>query len=246
VPLDQLFRVPQGVSLVVAGVIPVASLTAYYALITLGAASEGKKVLIHSAAGGVGSIMVQMAKAVGCEVVAVVGSSLKVEHVRRLGADHVIDKSQQKLFSTAKELCPEGFDLVLDANGVETTRGSYRALRPTGRLVLYGAHSMLSRGRARPNWLKLAWSFLRTPRFFPLDLINENKNVMAFNLSYLFEEKRLLAEAMGRIIDWYESGALQVPALQEYALSEVARAHGALQSGTTVGKLTLVPSPLTK
>lgn len=246
VPLDQLFRVPEGVSLEVAGVIPVASLTAFYALIVLGAASPGKKVLIHSAAGGVGSVMVQMAKALECEVVGVVGSSQKVDHVRGLGADHVIDKSRERLFSKAAQLCPGGFDLVLDANGVETMRGSYKALRPTGRLVLYGAHTMLSRGKAKPNWLKLAWDFLRTPRFFPLTLINENKNVMGFNLSYLFEEKHLLGEAMDRISAWYADGTLRVPALREYALADAARAHEALQSGATFGKLTLVPSPLVK
>jgi NADPH:quinone reductase-like Zn-dependent oxidoreductase len=240
-PLSQLFRIPTPVSLQEAGAIPVASLTAYYALIHLGGAGAGKKVLIHSAAGGVGSIMVQMAKGIGCSVVAVVGSTDKVEFVRKLGADHVIDKGREPLFESAARLCPGGFDLVLDANGVETMRGSYRALRPTGRLVLYGAHSMLSRGSGRPNWFKLAWDFLRTPRFFPLDLINENKNVLGFNLSYLFDEQSLLGDAMQRILAWYEDGTLKVPALETYPLGDAARAHQALQSGTTMGKLTLIP-----
>lgn len=242
VPTSQLFPLPAGVSLQVAGVIPVASLTAYYALLHLGAAARGKKVLIHSAAGGVGSIMVQMAKALGCFVVGVVGASAKVKFVQDLGADRVIDKSRERLFPKAREYCPEGFDVVLDANGVETLRGSYRSLRPTGRLVLYGAHTMLSRGSGRPNWLKLAWDFIRTPRFFPLDLINQNKNVLGFNLSYLFDEQGLLDEAMTRICAWYADGTLRVPALQEYPLSEAARAHEALQSGTTMGKLTLAPT----
>src|SRR5690606_5594749 len=101
--------------------------------------------------------MVQMGRAFSCHVVGVVGSSDKVQFVRDLGADHVIDKSRESLFERARQISPEGYDLVLDANGVETMRGSYRALRPTGRLVLYGAHSMLSRGRGSPNWFKLAW-----------------------------------------------------------------------------------------
>lgn len=241
VPYHQLFRIPEGVGLIEAGVVPVASLTAYYALQVLGAASSGKKALVHSAAGGVGSALVQMAKILGCEVVGVVGSTSKVDYVRALGADAVIDKSREDLFGRARELHPSGFDLVFDANGAETMRESYRALRPTGRLVLYGAHSMLSRGSGRPNWLKLAWDYLRTPRFHPLDLINGNKSVMAFNLSYLFDERELLRDALTKILGWCAAGSLRIPRVDEYPLSEVARAHAALQSGKTMGKLTLVP-----
>lgn len=242
VPAQYLFRAPEGFSLSQAAVIPVAHLTAWYGLVELGAARPGKRVLVHSAAGGVGAALVQMARALECPVVGVVGSSHKVETVRAFGADHVIDKSQVDLFRTARELVPEGFDVALDANGYETLRGSYRALRPTGRLVIYGAHSMLSRGSGRPNWLKLAWTFLRTPRFNPLDLTNDNKSVLAFNLSYLFGETELLRGAMARIVDWLESGVLRMPEIKEYPLREAGRAHAELQSGRTVGKLVLVTS----
>jgi NADPH:quinone reductase-like Zn-dependent oxidoreductase len=239
-PLHQLFRAPPGVGLVQAGAIPVAALTALYGVSLQGAASAGDKVLIHSAAGGVGSHMVAIAKLLGCYVVGVVGAPHKCAVVQELGADAVIDKSQEDLFSRARELCPGGYDIVLDANGVQTLRGSYQALRPTGRLVTYGAHTMLTRGSGRANWLKLGWDFLRTPRFDPLRLTNENKNIMAFNLSYLFEEQELLQESFGRILRWYESGELKPAPLRTIAFEEVGAAHAALQSGTTVGKLTLV------
>jgi len=241
VPRRQLFAAPSTVPLAHAGAIPVPFLTAYYALVMLGGAGPGKKVLVHSAAGGVGSAAVQMARALGCSVVAVVGSPHKVEAVRALGADVVIDKSTEQLFRVAAEAAGEGFDLVLDANGYETLRGSYRSLRPTGKLIVYGAHSMLSRGSARPNWLKLAWTFLRTPWFSPLSLTNENKSILAFNLSYLFEERELLETAMTRIGAWFESGALGLPRVQEYPFSEVQQAHAALQSGKTIGRLLLLP-----
>lgn len=240
-PYQYLFRIPPGVGLIEAGAIPVASLTAYYALQILGAAAPGKKVLIHSAAGGVGSAMVQMAKIFGCQVTGVVGSTSKVDFVRELGADVVIDKSREPLERRLRAVCPEGFDLILDANGAGSMRQGYRALRPTGRLILYGAHTMLTRGSGSPNWLKLAWDFLRTPRFNPLDMINENKSVMAFNLSYLFDEKELLQGAFTKILGWYSEGQLRLPQIQEFPLGEVAEAHRALQSGTTMGKLTLVP-----
>lgn len=241
VPYRQLFRLPPAVGLIEAGAIPVASLTAYYALQVLGSAAPGKKVLIHSAAGGVGSAMVQMAKIFGCQVVGVVGSPSKVDFVRLLGAEVVIDKSREPLESRLREVCPGGFDLILDANGAGSMRQGYRALRPTGRLILYGAHTMLTRGSGRPNWLKLAWDYLRTPRFNPLDMINENKSVLAFNLSYLFDEQELLREAFAKILGWYSEGLLRLPQIEEYPMSEVADAHQALQSGKTMGKLTLIP-----
>lgn len=246
VPYAQLFRIPPRLSLLEAGAVPVMSLTSFYALSVLGGlGSENhgsvKKVLIHSAAGGVGSTMVQMAKIWGCEVVGVVGSTKKVEFTKRLGADHVIDKSSDDWFARARDFGGEGYDLVLDANGAETMRRSYALLRPTGRLITYGAHSMLSRGSGRPNWLKLVWDYLRTPRFNPLDMVNENKSVMAFNLSYLFNEQALLRDAFGKILKWYEEGALRVPEVQSFALDDAASAHQALQSGKTMGKLTLVP-----
>lgn len=240
-PYQYLFRVPGGVGLVEAGVIPVASLTAYYALQTLGAAASGKKVLIHSAAGGVGSAMVQMAKIFGCEVTGVVGSPEKVEFVRALGADFVFVKKSKRFVSRLKEVAPEGFDLILDANGAHSMRQSYHMLRPTGRLILYGAHTMLTRGSGRPNWFKLAWDFLRTPRFNPLDMINENKSVMAFNLSYLFDERELLRTAFTQILGWYGEGRLRLPRVEEFPLGDVGAAHKALQSGATMGKLTLIP-----
>jgi NADPH:quinone reductase-like Zn-dependent oxidoreductase len=80
-----------------------------------------------------------------------------------------------------------------------------------------------------------------TPRFSPLDMTNDNKAVLAFNLSYLFDEAEMLATSMHQITSWFEEGALRMPSVQEFSLSRVAAAHEALQSGETVGRLLLVP-----
>lgn len=240
-PLDQLFLVPKGLSLEQAGAIPVPALTAHYALMEQGGAGLGKVILVHSAAGGVGSQLVQMGKLLGCRVVGVVGASNKKPAVESLGADVVIDKSNENWLEGARRASPAGYDRVFDANGVETLRSSYSLVRPTGRLVIYGAHSMLTKGSGRRNWPKLAWDFVRTPRFDPLRLTNENKSVMAFNLSYLFDEKPLLQQSFLQICEWYAEGKLIPGTLSPYPFDRVADAHAMLQSGKTVGKLTLVP-----
>lgn len=240
VPISQLRNKPASLSFEHAAAIPVAALTAHYALCQQGQAKSGQRVLVHSAAGGVGSTLVQLATLLGCQVTAVVGSAHKIDLVKELGAGIVIDRSSQDWEKAARKVAPQGYDLVLDANGVQTLRGSYRLLRPTGRLIVYGAHTMLTRGSGRPNWLKLAWDFLRTPRFSPLDLTNDNKSVLAFNLSYLFDELELLRASFDELTAYYAAGKLRVAELQTFNLSEAGRAHEVLQGGATRGKLVLL------
>ena len=100
---------------------------------------------------------------------------------------------------------------------------------------------MLPRVGGRPNWLRLAWDYLRTPRFSPLDLCDQNRSVLAFNLSYLFEQHDLLQRAMAQLLEQLADGKLQAPTVTAYPLRQVAQAHAALESGNTVGKLVLVP-----
>ena len=93
----------------------------------------------------------------------------------------------------------------------------------------------------RPRWMRLAWSWLRTPRFDPLRMTGENRAVLGFNLSYLFERRDLLGEAMGELLAALSRGELTAPPVTSYPLEDVADAHRALESGRTIGKLALVP-----
>jgi NADPH:quinone reductase-like Zn-dependent oxidoreductase len=183
-----------------------------------------------------------MAKLRGCEVVGVVGTSGKVDTARRLGAAHVIDKSKQDLWREAKRLAPDGFDLILDANGVATLGDSYKHLRRAGKLVVYGFHSMMPRSGGRPNWPKLAIDYVRTPRFNPIEMTDASRSVLAFNLSYLFDRTDLLREAITQICTWLDDGSLVPPPITTYPFADVARAHADIESGRTIGKLVLLPS----
>ncbi|HTQ44106.1 MAG TPA: medium chain dehydrogenase/reductase family protein [Polyangiaceae bacterium] len=241
VPRDQLFRMPGGLSFAQAAAIPAVFLTAHYALFDLAAARPEHRLLVHSAAGGVGGALLQLARIAGCRAVGVVGASHKVDAARRAGATAVIDKSTEDLWRMARRHAPDGYDAIFDANGVSTLGESWRHLASPGRLVVYGFHSMLPRRSGRPDWAKLAIDWLRTPRFNPIDMTNANKSVMAFNLSYLFERKAMLVPALEQVLAWFEEGKLAAPPITEYALDDVVRAHAAIESGQTVGKLVLVP-----
>ena len=241
VPRHQVFSLPARFDMAQAAGFPTVFLTAYFALFELAHPRPGNTLLVHSAAGGVGGALLQLGRIAGCRTVGVVGSSHKVETARALGADVVIDKSREDLWRAAEQAAPRGYDVVLDANGVSTLRDSYRHLAKPGKLVIYGFHSMLPRQGGRPNWVKLAADFLRTPRFDPLSLTNDNASVLAFNLSYLFERQDVLAEAMGRLLAWVDEGRIIPPPVTRFPLDRVAEAHRALESGSTVGKLVLVP-----
>jgi synaptic vesicle membrane protein VAT-1 len=241
VPRVQLFRVPAQLSHAQAATFPTVFLTAYYALREAVRTRPGGQVLVHSAAGGVGLAALQIARADGLLPIAIVGGSHKRDTALSYGAAHVIDKSTQSLWSELSRIAPQGVELVLESNGAETLKRSYGCLRPTGRLVVYGFTGMLSRGSARPNWLKLAWDYLRLPSFHPLQMVDANKGVIAFNLSYLFDQAGLLSEAMARMLAEVESGVLRALPVTEFALADAPAAHRALQSGTTVGKLALIP-----
>jgi NADPH:quinone reductase-like Zn-dependent oxidoreductase len=233
-------RIPKGLGFTQAGSLSVVFLTAWYALFELAHVRPGERVLVHSAAGGVGSALCQLARAAGADVVAVVGSPHKVEAARQAGAGHVIDKSNTSLRRALDSVAPRGFDVVLDANGAATLKQSYRVLASRGRLVIYGFHTLLSHGGV-PNPLRLLVQWLRTPRFDPLAMVDRNVSVQAFNLSYLFEHSELFGAAMDDLERRLASGEIRPLAVKEYGLAEAGEAHRALQSGATIGKLVLLP-----
>ena len=105
--------------------------------------------------------------------------------------------------------------------------------------MVYGFHTMMPKQGGTPNWLKVGYDFLRTPRFYPFDMVTQNKSVMAFNLSYLFGERELLDEAMRLVLGMVRDQALVLPEVTRFPVAEVAAAHRAIESGSTVGKLVL-------
>lgn len=240
VPRRQVFARPRGLTMEQAAAFPAVHLTAYHALVELARPKIGASVLVHSAAGGVGCALVQIARLLGCHVVGVVGGPHKVELAASLGCHAVIDASREPLWPTAELHAPTGYDVILDANGPSTLRGSLRHLAPMGRLVVYGFASMLPRtGRLR--WLSLVWSFLRTPRVSPFELTQKNKSVMGFNLSYLFDHTKLLVDSMEQLVRWAEDGRLRPPPVRTFPLAQAAAAQQLLETGSTIGKLVLVP-----
>ncbi len=238
VPQHQLFHVPHGITLEAAAGFPAVYMTAYHALLQLIIVRPGEKTIIHSAAGGVGSALLQLCRIKGMETIGVVGSSHKVTHAREMGATHVIDKSKQDVWQTIRETYPDGPDVIFDANGGESLQKGWDLLKRGGKMVSYGTHTILPKESGRLNYPKLVWSWLRAPRFHSLQM--NQRSIVTFNLSFMFDKRELLEEAMRDLIRWMETGEIKPLPVTSYAFENVAQAHRDLQSGKTVGKLVLI------
>lgn len=243
VPEHQCFLKPKNLTFEQAACFPSVFMTAYHALFQNFILRKGSKVLVHSAAGGVGSSLVQLLKWYECEVTGVVGREEKREYLERLNVDHIIVKSKEDIWKRAKEIVPGGYDVILDANGVDSIKKSYEHLRPTGKLVIYGFHTMLPRSGGvsfgRLNWPKLILNYLKTPRFNPINLTSDNKSLVAFNLSFLFEEKHLLEEAMNKLIDLVKKNELSPHHITSFHYNQVDKAHEYIESGKSIGKIAI-------
>ena len=239
-PAEGVFAKPEALDMAQAATLPTVFLTAWWMVHRQVHPEPDEAWLVHSASGGVGSALLQLARLAGVRAVGVVGASHKIEHARNMGADTVIDKSAQALWPEAERLSPGGYQAVFDANGVATLRQSYAHLAPTGRLVVYGFHSMLPHD-GRLNWLRLAFHWLRTPRFNPLRMTQENRSVLAANLSFLQSHAPSLRAGMLWLLERFIDGRLQPLPVERFPLSEAAAAQRRLESGQTLGKLVLIP-----
>ena len=238
VPRAQVFACPSRLTTPEAAGIAVVFLTAAYALDELAAPRPGSTVLVHSAAGGVGGALLQLARLRGIRAVGVVGSTHKRQAANDAGAHTVIDASAENWFVRARHYAPNGYQAVFDANGL-TLRQSLRLLAPMGRLVAYGAHGILPRNGKLTGALAAMLRYALLPRFSALQLASENKSVMAFNLSYLFDEAPLLDRIMRDLLTDFDSGRLVPPQTRCYPFEQAGLAHRDIQSGLTIGKCVL-------
>lgn len=220
-----LLPVPAGWSDTEAAAFPIQWLTAYGCLRVCGRLKSGETVLIHAAAGGVGTAAVRLAKHFGARVIATASTREKLEIARQHGADEVINYCQQDFAAVTKELTSgRGVDLILEMVGGDTFLKNFDAVAPYGRIVVFGAASAQ---QANINNVGLI--------FRPVELIGYHLLVMAQRRPDLFATQ--LAE-MSELID---RGAIRPDEPRTYPLAQGATALQDLEQRTSTGKLVLVP-----
>lgn len=224
-PAEKLVPIPDGVDDRTAAAIMLKGLTAYYLLFKTWPLKPGETILWHAAAGGTGLIATQWARALGATVIGTAGGPEKVRIAREHGCHHVIDYKTEDFPSRVREITGgRGVDVVFDGVGKATFEGSLDCLRPRGLMASFGNASGVV---AVPDLGVLA-------RKGSLYLTRPTG-------THYFARRQDLLEGAKALFDAVLSGAIRVKIGETFALSDVARAHRALEARETTGSVVLLP-----
>ena len=199
--------------------------TAWHILKTIGHLKVGETVVVHAAAGGVGSIAIQLAKMWGAKVIAVASSESKRALAKSLGADAVVDATQENLGDAIKTAnAGKRVNIVLEMVGGKTFDESLEILAPFGRLITYGMAS-----RTAPSLIQ------------PATLMGGSKTISGFWLSHCFGKKELMNDVIEQLFKLIEEGKLKPVISEVFPLSQATLAHKSMLARETMGKITLNP-----
>lgn len=224
-PARNLIPLPEGLDFDHAAAIPLQGLTAYHCIKTSGALKEGESVLVHAAAGGVGTLSVQMAKLLGAGlVIATASSREKLELARSLGADVLIDYTEEDWPEGVREATEgKGADVILEMIGSDFPEKNLECLNVFGRMVVFGAAS-----RERGT-------------IVPAALMRRCHAVVGFYLPQVMRRPDLFVPSLQEVLGWISSDKLKLTIGGTYPLSHAAEAHSALEGRQTTGKILLNP-----
>lgn len=225
VPADRLVKIPDNLDFELAAAAMLQGMTAHYLIHSTYPIKAGETVLIHAAAGGVGSLLVQMAKRVGARVIGTAGSENKAQLARAAGADEVIIYTTQDFETETKRITDgNGVDVVYDGVGKTTFEKDLRVLRLRGYLVLYGGSS-----GAVP----------------PVDPMVLNKSGSLYltrpSLHHYIQRREELEQRSNEVMGMITRGELHLRIHKIYPLAEAITAHRDLEGRKTTGKLLLRP-----
>lgn len=225
VPADRVVKLPKGISDQQAAAIMLKGMTVQYLLRRTYRVKPGDFVLAHAAAGGVGLLLGQWAKALGATVIGVVGSEVKAELARKHGYKHVLISGRDDIVASVKKLTKGvGAHVVYDAVGKDTFFESLDSLRPLGMMVSFGNASGA------------------VPAFSPLELSKRGSLFLTRPTLYHYIARRedLLATAK-ELFAAVKSRKVKVRVDQTYALKDAAQAHMDLEARKTTGSTVLLP-----
>ena len=222
-PAQSLIPLPEGLDFGEAAAVPLQGLSAYHILKTSGALKEGESVLVHAAAGGVGTLAVQMAKLMGAgTVIATASTQEKLDLAKSLGADVLINYTEDDWPEKVLEATDgEGADIILEMVGGEFLQKNLECLAVFGRMVVYGAASG------------------ELGNIVPANLMNNCHSVVGFWLIQVASRPDLFVPSLQEMLGWISSGDLELTLGGTYPLEEAEKAHADLEGRKTTGKIIL-------
>jgi NADPH:quinone reductase len=225
IPAGRLVKLPEAIDFKTAAAMMLQGITAQYLLRRTYRVQAGDTILIHAAAGGVGLIACQWAKALGATVIGTVGSDAKAELARANGCDHPVVYTRENFVERVKEITGgEGVPVVYDSVGADTFAKSLDCLRPFGMMVLFGSAS----GPVPP--FDLAALAAKGSLYVTRPTI----------VTYTAKRADLVASAL-ELFDIVVAGKVRISVNQTYALKDAAQAHIDLEARRTTGSTVLLP-----
>jgi NADPH2:quinone reductase len=222
-PAFRLVKLPDGMDFGVGAALMLQGLTAHYLARSVFPVAEGHSVLFHAGAGGVGQILIQIAKARGARALVTVGSVEKAAYVREIGADEAILYEEANFTEAVRELTGgDGVDVVFDAVGAATWEGSLDSLKRRGTVVFFGGAS----GPVPP---------------FDTSILSGKGSLTISRpmLGDFVRDEAEIAWRAGELFDLWKDGRLKIRIGRTYPLADAATAHADLEGRRTTGKLLL-------
>ena len=209
--------------------------TAYFLSDRITNIQENEKVLIHAAAGGVGTALVQMALHKKCIVFGTCSSPEKIEYLRKNGVHHPINHRDKDFVDTIRKLTGhKGLDVVFNPIGGKSLKEGYQLLGAGGRLVSYGVSSLNSQ-KTIFGKLKDLWQF---GIYHPVQFLSNSKGIIGVNMLKIAQEKpEKIARVMQEVIQLQQEGILRPHVGGEYSINQLAEAHTFLESRKSMGKI---------
>jgi synaptic vesicle membrane protein VAT-1 len=234
----QVYRMPEGMSFEEAAAFPVVYLTAYDMMLFTGNLRPGSRVLVHSAAGGVGLAAIDLARTRDCLILGTASTS-KHAFLRERGCKHPIDSGGDYVADVRAIVGDAGVDLILDPVGGPSWGEGYDLLAPCGRLVAFGMSAAAS-GKKRSLWHAIV-QVLQVRRYNPMKLMDDNKTVSGVNMGHLFSRLDLLRPQFEALLALYAAGKIRPRVDRAFSFAEAPAAHHYIHDRKAIGKVVLVP-----
>ncbi len=227
--------IPENIGLPEATILATQACTAYYCAQECTQLHKGERVLIHAAAGGVGSILVQIAKNSGC-IVYGTASGGKVDYLKELGVDHIIDYTKIDFYD---EIRASGvkMDAVFDSIGGSVFNKSMKLLGPGGRIICFGAAEQIDSTKNKLKLLSMLWGF---GLFSPISLLMQSKSIITVNMLRIADFKpELLSSILKNVVFMVSEGRINLQIDKIFPALEISEAHKYLESRKSKGKVVL-------
>ncbi|NXC46092.1 VAT1 protein, partial [Penelope pileata] len=239
VPAEQTFPMPEGMSFEEGAALLVNYITAYMILFDFGNLRPNQSVLIHMAAGGVGTAAIQLCKTV--ENVTIFGTASAAKHdlLKESGVAHPIDYRTMDYAEEVRKISPKGVDIVMDPLGGSDTSKAFHLLKPMGKLITYGVTKLIT--GQKKNLMAMAKTWWNQFSINAIQLLHHNKAVCGYDLGNMDEETELIKGVVVKLINLYNQGKIKPKIDSIWPFDQVADAMRHMQEKKNVGKVILVP-----